>query len=127
MIAKFVSGCFVATCSYVIIHSMSNIYSYVNLQFTVHILYIYICWRKDSIIQLQRRWSVIKLYWSTKIYNVSLLTATYSYKIKNAFTNVELNILKSDVNWFLILCNNYLHETAIEISIIFSVKTYNNL
>ena len=42
MVAKFVSGCFVATCSYVIIHSMSNIYSYVNLQFTVHILYIYI-------------------------------------------------------------------------------------
>ena len=42
MVAKFVSGCFVATSSYVIIHSMSNIYSYVNLQFTVHILYIYI-------------------------------------------------------------------------------------
>ena len=30
---------------------------------------------------------IVKLYQSTKIYNVSLLTATYSCKIKNVFTN----------------------------------------
>ena len=31
---------------------------------------------------------IMKLYYSTKIYNVSLLPATYSCKIKNVFTNV---------------------------------------
>ena len=57
------------------------------------------------------------------MYNVSLLTVAYSCKIKNVemFTNVELNILKSDVNWFLNMGNNYLQETAIKISIRFSV------
>ena len=60
------------------------------------------------------------------MYNVSLLTATYSCKIKNVFTNVEINILKSGVNWFLSMCNNYLQETAIKISVRFSFKTYNN-
>ena len=58
---------------------------------------------------------------------MSLLTATYSCKIKNIFTSVELNILKSDVNSFLIMCNNYLQETAIKISIRFTFKTYNIL
>ena len=57
------------------------------------------------------------------MYNVSLLTVAYSCKIKNVemFTNVELNILKSDVNWFLNMGNNYLQETAIKMSIRFSV------
>ena len=39
----------------------------------------------------------VNYYHSTTIY-VSLLTLTYSCKIGNLFTNVELNILKSDVN-----------------------------
>ena len=56
-----------------------------------------------------------------------MLSATYSCKIKKVFTNVDLNILKSDVNSFLSMCNNYLQETAIKISIKFSFKTYNNL
>ena len=56
-----------------------------------------------------------------------MLTATYSCEIKNVFANVELNLLKSDVNWFLSMCNNYLLETAIKISVRFSFKTYNNL
>ena len=56
-----------------------------------------------------------------------MLTATYSCKVKNFFTNVELNILNSDGNWFLSMCDNYLQETAIKISIRFSVKTCNNL
>ena len=43
------------------------------------------------------------------------------------FRNVELNILKSGVNWFLSVRDNYLQETEIKISIIFSVKTYSNL
>ena len=43
------------------------------------------------------------------------------------FRNVELNILKSDVNWFLSMRDNYLQETEIKISIRFSVKTYSNL
>ena len=37
---------------------------------------------------------IVILYWSTKIYNVLLLSATYSCKIKNVFANVELNVLK---------------------------------
>ena len=41
----------------------------------------------------------------------------------NAFTNAELSVLKSDVNLSLSMCNNYLQETAIKISIRFSVKT----
>ena len=43
------------------------------------------------------------------------------------FRNVELNFLKSDVNWFLSMRNNYLQETEIKISIRFSVTTYSNL
>ena len=43
------------------------------------------------------------------------------------FRNVELNILKSDVNWFLSMRDNYLQETEMKISIRFSVKTYSNL
>ena len=43
------------------------------------------------------------------------------------FRNVELNILKSGVNWFLSMRDNYLQETEIKISIRFSVKTYSNL
>ena len=31
---------------------------------------------------------IVKLYQSTKTYNVSLLTATYLCKIKNAFTHI---------------------------------------
>ena len=61
---------------------------------------------------------------NTELYNILLLTATYSCKIKNVFTNVELNILKPDVNWFLSMHINYLQETAIKISLRFSVKTY---
>ena len=64
----------------------------------------------------------VKLYLSPKIYNVSLLTATYSCKLKNVFTNVEINVLKSDVNWILSICNNQLQEIAIEISTRFLVK-----
>ena len=48
---------------------------------------------------------IVKLHWSSKIYNVLLLTATYSCKFKKVFTNVEPNILKFDVNWVLNICN----------------------
>ena len=48
-----------------------------------------------------------------------------SWKMKNIFTNVELNILKSDVDWFLSMCNNYIQETAIKSSIWFSGKSCN--
>ena len=70
---------------------------------------------------------IVKLNWSSKIYSVSLLTATYSCKFKNVFTNVEPNILKSDVNWVLNICNNNLPEIEIKISIGFSIETYSNL
>ena len=40
---------------------------------------------------------IVKLYESTKI-DIFLLTATYSCKIRSVFTNVGLNILKSEVN-----------------------------
>ena len=62
---------------------------------------------------------IVKFYEGTKIYIVSLFTATYLCKIKNVFTNftnVELNILKSDINSFLSMCKNYLQETAIKLS-----------
>ena len=50
--------------------------------------------------------------------------ATFRYSNNsNAFTNAELSVLKSDVNLSLSMCNNYLQETAIKISIRFSVKT----
>ena len=70
---------------------------------------------------------IVKLNWSSKIYNVSLLTATYSCKFKNVFTNAEPNILKSDVNWVLNICNNNLPEIEIKISIGLSIETYSNL
>ena len=54
-------------------------------------------------------------------------TATYLCTINNVFGNVERNILNSDVNLFLSMCTNHLQETAIKISLRFSIKTYNNL
>ena len=48
---------------------------------------------------------IVKLHWSSKIYNVLLLTSTYSCKFKKVFTNFEPNILKFDVNWVLNICN----------------------
>ena len=71
----------------------------------------------------------IYIYWyqTAEGKTKNLLIVKLDYKIKNVFTNVELNILKSDVNWFLSMCNNYLQETAIKISIRFSFKTYDNL
>ena len=69
----------------------------------------------------------VKLYENTKTYNVSLLNSTFSCKTKNILTDVKQNILKSDGNWFLNTCNNYLQETVIKKSIRFSVKSYNEL
>ena len=44
------------------------------------------------------------------------------------FTNFELDILKSHVNWFLSMCNNYKQENCNQnVSIKFSVKACNNL
>ena len=56
-----------------------------------------------------------------KLNNVLLLTSTFSCKTKNILTDVKLNILKSDGNWFMNNCNNFLQETTIKISIRFSV------
>ena len=69
----------------------------------------------------------VKLYENTKTYNVSLLNSTFSCKTKNILTDVKQNILKSDGNWFLNTCNNYLQETVNKKSIRFSVKSYNEL
>ena len=46
----------------------------------------------------------------------------FGLTIKNVFTNVELNILKSGVNWFLSMCNNYLKKLQLKYLQYFHLK-----
>ena len=56
-----------------------------------------------------------------------MFTATCSCKIKKVLANIEINLLSSDVYWFLSMWNTSLQETGIKTSIRFWVKSYNEL
>ena len=47
--------------------------------------------------------------------------------IANFFSNITLNIVKSDVNWFLSVGNNYLQELSIKISERLAAEAYSKL
>lgn len=47
--------------------------------------------------------------------------------IAKVFTNITLSIVKSDVNWFLSVGNNYLQEPSIKISERFAAEAYSKL